>query len=182
MSPMSPGSRSAIIESDNSPLRIPPPYRAPPQPEANPINMVGIPETQSNVQYRDCVDEFKNAISVLRNNDNRQNIVLVPNQQVETDAENSVMKSQSQEFPLEKSSSKDSIRKSSSASSIAQPVSNNLMLEDSKNDVKVDGDENNENKISVKEAMRKFNRIASQEEARITSPPGKIKKPEKVSE
>lgn len=37
-----------------------------------------------------------------------------------------------------------------------------------------------ENPISVKEATRKFNRMASEEEARIISPPSK-KKPEKVS-
>lgn len=169
MSPMSPGSRSAIIESDNSPLRIPPPYRAPPPPEGSPI-MVGVPESQSNIQYRDCVDEFKNAISILRNSEIHQN-------ENEQPVESSII-STDQEFSLEKSSSKDYLVKSLSSSYVAQSLTSIATTEDN-DGVKTDV-ENCENKLSVKEAMRKFNRIASEEEAKITSPPGKMKKPEKV--
>lgn len=181
MSPMSPGSRSAIIESNDSPLRIPPPYRAPP--DVSP-NMVGLPGVQSTNQYRDCVDEFKNALSNLRGNNSelKDNNVEMVDESIESEVippEHEIPK----EMPIIEQVQSREVLKSSSNSNIIDVSNANIIVSDDKQiETKIeDGGENPENKLSVKEAMRKFNRIASEEEAKITSPPGKMKKPEKVS-
>lgn len=193
----SPGSRSGISEHDlgsndrflnelqigkpveSSPYKEPPPYKPPPK--------VVHPAYQNQEKYGECIDEFKTAISAI------------DLQKISADCGTSVTKTTdlAPELPLKLKFAKDD------ANYCNQQLMNNISM---KNDVAVsDGfvekNENKENEsipsktssdieteqmhdkqISVKEATKKFNRIASEEEAsKILSPTAK-KRPEKVSD
>lgn len=193
MSPMSPGSRSTISESESSPLRIPPPYRPPP--EVSGILPTGVPDSQSNVQYKDCVDEFKNALSGLRPRPDvsRQNSVEKVEASPQTKTPTAV-EAESPQLPPRKRSSIDRpmVRDFSidqTTYSEPSPVREKMPFFEGQQQHSPAAQQpglpqspyDDDNKISVREAMMKFNRIASEEEAKITSPPGKTKKPEKVS-
>lgn len=134
------------------------------------MTTVGLPilEPQTKVQYKECVNEFQQAMSnfldsnrvdvTSRKNSFEQIIEdqtppsLPPRKRATISRENSV------EQP-EKDDNKENIEL------VASPSA-----------------ETDENKISVKEAMMKFNRYASEEEAKVPSPLSKTsKKPEKVS-
>lgn len=191
MSPVSMVSMSS--DFGDSPSRIPPPYRQPPQfpsapsspaiqqPQQQPIppsmTTVGLPvlEPHTKVQYKECVNEFQQAMSSFldsnrvdvtsRKNSFEQIIEdqappsLPPRKRTSID-HRSISRENSVEQPLEKDDNKENIQMSDPVAQI----------------------ETDENKISVKEAMMKFNRYASEEEAKVPSPLSKAaKKPDKVS-
>ncbi|XP_059615093.1 uncharacterized protein LOC132260780 [Phlebotomus argentipes] len=172
---MSPASRSISSEMDFSPSgRQPPPYRPPPDvsPGASGSGTpakVAVLEPQTRVQYKDCINEYRTAIMALQ-------------RQPSLEAPVELRRSESQEDPPQvpprKRSSAErsfSIEKSSSDDTVSESNKENVaimeeMLEIAKTE--------SENKISVKEATKKFNKIASEEE-KIISPSSK-KKPEKI--
>lgn len=192
----SPGSRSTISEYDLaafgepsssqfvtpekkqcSPYREPPPYKPPPK---------VIHHAYMNQQkYGECVDEYKTALMAI----GRQRGGVVDDGTVAAAVEELPPEMVSVSKPSKDDSnfnvqSKRAIEHSASGSSIRDEV-------DDKENVPVTpparGGQTAEHtrtldkQISVKEATKKFNRIASEEEAnKIISPPAK-KKPEKVS-
>ncbi len=181
----SPGSRSTISEHEtsiggtstssqfapiDSPYREPPPYKPPPE--------VKIPVLASETkdQYKDCVDEFKYALSsfgIAQTGDDNKSVEVVQD----------VMENSPPPPVLPP-------RKRSNAEKISEQVYDEKSEENKENasveirpGSKNSGSRTNtlEKQISVAEATKKFNRIASEEEAKVTSPPTK-KKPEKVSQ
>lgn len=175
---------SEPISANCSPYREPPPYKPPPKvlPYAN----------QNQQQYKECVDEFKSALSAIggRRTDSGGGSVSDEPINMETmsvakDDHSEKMDSPPEIPPKLKQGARGSLSREQSM--------------DSNDGVRPDDpNENKENlpmtplkehsehsrtldkQISVKEATKKFNRIASEEEAnKIISPPGK-KKPEKV--
>lgn len=208
---------SMSSEYPDSPSRQPPPYRLPPQisPMPSPhhqlhqqhsiqsppivaqsmvppsMTQVGLPilEPQTKVQYKDCVNEFQqamnnfydlNRVDVTSRKNSFEQIIeehqtppsLPPRKRSSVDhrsisRENSIEQQQMQPYPLmEREENKENIVQSHE-SNVVTPTPTN----------------EDENKISVKEAMMKFNRYASEEEAKMPSPLSKpvSKKPEKVS-
>lgn len=194
---MSPGSRQAfsLSEHDNSvtsfsaidnsggigsPFRgDPPPYKPPPE-----VQKLRVIESETKEQYRECVDEFKSALSAF---DKRNGVV---DDNVKSDVSDVVPPPPV--IPPRKRNSSSASADAMMAASVA--ASNRMEVvvdkENAENvpppqqDDKVASSRTNtlEKQISVKEATKKFNLIASEEEANklITSPPAK-KKPEKVS-
>jgi hypothetical protein len=197
MSMMSSTSMMSIpSEFGDSPMRFqpPPPYRLPPtidtfksspvhqmpQPSSSsiPISMttVGLPilESQTKEQYRDCVNEFQtamtnfmdsNRVDVASRKNSFEQIIedqtppsLPPRKRIEH--QRSVSRENSMEKQIEKEDNKENAQ-------------NPIQLINS----------NEEKNVSVKEAMLRFNRLASEEEAKIPSPISKpVKnKTEKVS-
>ncbi|KAJ6642456.1 Ankyrin repeat domain-containing protein SOWAHB, partial [Pseudolycoriella hygida] len=167
----SPGSRSTISEHETSigatsPFREPPPYKPPPE--------VKIPALalETKEQYKDCVDEFKFALTsfgIAQSSDDKRNEdvkdevddgppppVLPPRKR--SNAEK--ISEQNCDDKSEENKENPSVETSSKGSSRTSTL---------------------EKQISVAEATKKFNRIASEEEAKVTSPPTK-KKPEKRTE
>jgi hypothetical protein len=191
MSTMSPAVSMMSMSSDinDSPSRQPPPYRLPPQisapsspaiqhqpPVPASMQTVGLPilEVQTKVQYKDCVSEFQQAMNNFM--ENRVDVTSRKNS-----FEQIIDEQTPPSLPPRKRTSVDH-RSISRENSVEQP----LDREDNKENIQQDGQstsaETDDNKISVKEAMMKFNRFASEEEAKIPSPISKPgKKPEKVS-
>lgn len=191
MSTMSPAVSMISMSSDigDSPSRQPPPYRLPPQFPSTPpspaihqpvpasMTTVGLPilEVQTKVSYKECVNEFQQAmnnfmesrVDVTSRKNSFEQIIdeqtppsLPPRKRSSID-HRSISRENSVEQPIERDDNKENIQESVGASGLA---------------------ENDENKISVREAMMKFNRYASEEEAKIPSPLSKPgKKQEKVS-
>lgn len=188
MSPVS----MVSISSDfgDSPSRLPPPYRPPPQFPSAPsspsiqqpvpasMTTVGLPilEPQTKVQYKDCVNEFQqvmtnfldsNHVDVASRKNSFEQIIeeqtppsLPPRKRTSIDH-----RSISRENSIEQTDRDDNKENNQSPDSATSPSA-----------------ETDENKISVREAMKKFNRYASEEEAKVPSPLSKAsKKPEKVS-
>lgn len=160
---MSPGSRSLIsIHSESSEAsshqlrQEPPPYRQPPEVK------LGL-ETQTKTQYKECVDEFAQSMSSFTSRKNSFEYII----------EDNVPPT----LPPRRSSDIRIVQKSIS---LEQPEKNDSNKENTVG-VEMTGEENEENKISVKQAMMKFNRYASDEDAKIPSPLGKNKKQDKVS-
>lgn len=179
----SPGSRSTISEHEtsiggtstssqfptaDSPFREPPPYKPPPEVK------VPVLATETKDQYKDCVDEFKYALSsfgIAQSADDKQSVedvkeviedsppppVLPPRKRSNAD------KIGEQSFDEKSEENKENASVETTSGSKTSSRTNTL-----------------EKQISVAEATKKFNRIASEEEAKVTSPPTK-KKPEKVS-
>ncbi|CRL00307.1 CLUMA_CG013580, isoform A [Clunio marinus] len=185
MSPVSMMSMSS--DFGDSPSRIPPPYRQPPQfPTTPPINQsvppsmttVGLPivEPQAKVQYKECVNEFQQVMSNFLD----QNRVDVTSRK--NSFEQIIEDQTPPSLPPRKRSSVDhrSISRENSVEHSIKDDNNkeNCQVFDS---VPALPTETDENKISVKEAMMKFNRYASEEEAKIPSPLSKAnKKTEKI--
>lgn len=218
---------SMSSEYPDSPSRQPPPYRLPPQIspmpsphhhhqqlQSPPINVaqqsmippsmtqVGLPilEPQTKVQYKDCVNEFQqamnnfydlNRVDVTSRKNSFEQIIeehqtppsLPPRKRSSVDhrsisRENSIeqqqpmvqQQQQQQPYPLMMEQ-----RGEENKENIVQSHESNVVTPTPTNE--------DENKISVKEAMMKFNRYASEEEAKMPSPLSKAvsKKPEKVS-
>ncbi|EDW18129.2 uncharacterized protein Dmoj_GI13058 [Drosophila mojavensis] len=208
--PSSPGAASIVSVTDSgmSPMRQPPPYKAPPEvqqspapePEPSAPVIAGLAVHQDQVEtYRECVNEFTAAMQridparLVRQSDidkkNEQDAETNPNGNAdvnaaattaaaadtngninaETNADpdiNGNAKSISRVNSVDEGSNKENIPRFSFSSGTST---------DSSSAEKAD---TAENPISVKEATRKFNRMASEEEAKIISPPPK-KKPEK---
>jgi hypothetical protein len=186
MSAMSPAVSMMSMASDigDSPSRQPPPYRLPPQISAPPspsiqqhvpasMTTVGLPilEVQTKVQYKDCVNEFQQAMNNFM--ETRVDVTSRKNS-----FEQIIDEQTPPSLPPRKRTSVDH-RSISRENSVEQPVDR----EDNKENIQQDPQaETDDNKISVREAMMKFNRFASEEEAKIPSPISKPgKKPEKVS-
>lgn len=179
----SPGSRSTISEHESSasaqsfstadsPYREPPPYKPPPE--------VKIPvlASETKEQYKDCVDEFKFALSSFGiaksdvDHDDRQNVGIVKDT-VENDPPTPPV------LPPRKRSNADKISEHSFDEK-SEENKENTSVDTSAGSKSSSRTNTLEKQISVAEATKKFNRIASEEEAKVTSPPTK-KKPEKVS-
>lgn len=186
MSPISMVSMSSDIES--SPARQPPPYRAPPQVSPAPLTSsvpasmttVGLPilEPQTKTQYKECVDEFKQAVSSFMDTNRAVERVDVTSRK--NSFEQIIEDNSPPTLPPRKRSSIDS-RSLSRENSLDQSEKEDFNKENMQSTDSINALETEENKISVKEAMIKFNRYASEEDAKIPSPMGKNKKPEKVS-
>lgn len=192
----SPGSRSTISEYDLSafgepssqytspekkqcsPYREPPPYKPPPK--------VMHHAYMNQQKYGECVDEYKTALMAI----GRQRGGVIDDGTVAAAFEELPPEMPSISKPSKDDSnlsvqSKRVIEHSASGSSIREET-------DDKENVpaappppgpmaSAEYTRTLDKQISVKEATKKFNRIASEEEAnKITSPPAK-KKPEKVS-
>lgn len=169
--PLSPSGSNYSLTPDveNSPMRPPPPYRAPPEVSPAPVKLP-ITESENRFQYKDCVDEFKSALSSISTKNSSEvkiseseseNVVVVDAPMVPPRKRNSVDK------PISREVSVEMVEEEPQDISNKENIS--LVIEETEaND-----------KISVKEAMRKFNRIASVEEPKVPSPIGK-KRPDKV--
>lgn len=189
MSSMSPAVSMMSMTSDigDSPSRPPPPYRLPPQISAPsspaiqshvPPSMttVGLPilEVQTKVQYKDCVNEFQQAMNNFM--ENRVDVTSRKNS-----FEQIIDEQTPPSLPPRKRTSIDH-RSISRENSVEQPIDRDDNKENIHHDAQASATETDDNKISVREAMMKFNRFASEEEAKIPSPISKPgKKPEKVS-
>ncbi|XP_030375083.1 uncharacterized protein LOC115624511 [Scaptodrosophila lebanonensis] len=172
--PSSPGGGSIISEGGvGSPFRQPPPYKPPPVVQS-PTVSTGIavqPEHKDN--YRDCVNEFAAAMQRI---DPARLERQVPTETAVETITGGETRPQSVSRANSVDDSKENHNKENiprfSFSSGASATSTDSSATDKVSDT-VDNPV-----ISVKEATRKFNRMASEEEAKIISPPAK-KKPEK---
>ncbi|XP_017135645.1 ankyrin repeat domain-containing protein SOWAHA [Drosophila miranda] len=171
--PSNPGGGSITFEGGSlaSPMRQPPPYKPPPM-VTSPSAGVAVHKVQQD-NYRECVDEFTAAIQHI----DPARLERQPATKTEKDAATSqeqppsVSGSVWRSYSVYETGNKENIPRfsfssgASTDSSAAEKVSSNEA-------------DTAENPMSVKEATRKFNRMASEEEAKIISPPAK-KKPEK---
>ena len=188
---MSPAMSMASMTSDfDSPSRMPPPYRPPPQFASAPsspsmhqpvpasMHTVGLPilEPSTKVQYKDCVSEFQQVMSNFLDS-NRVDVTSRKNSFEQIIEEHQTPPS----LPPRKRTSVDH-RSISRENSVEQPIDDNKENMHTTDSVTPTMAETDENKMSVREAMMKFNRYASEEEAKIPSPLSKpSKKTEKVS-
>ena len=193
--PNSPGGVSMTSDvASSSPYRQPPPYKPPPEVFSTPLAPLAPLATGVNVHtenvdnYRDCVNEFTSAMSRIdpkrlerQSSDNEaqtptpQSVGEEERKLKELEEKANKEKSISRANSVEASSNKENIPRFSFSSGSSATSTEGSGEKSSGPDVET------ENPISVKEATRKFNRMASEEEAKIISPPSK-KKPEKVSE
>jgi hypothetical protein len=189
--PMSPDARSVTSDGEQSPFRPnqPPPYRHPPEFSPSfgtPPPPVTKAPVLPNPQYKECVDEFKVALTVLEGR-------MKPQTSVDSQSSGNSRKSsvdiadteppppvlpprRDRQLSRENSSNNNSEKIDAIQESVVIEKSESVVEDNKEND----SQDNNDNKISVKEATRKFNRYASVEEAKVPSPLGK-KKPDKVS-
>lgn len=194
--PSSPGGASLNFDS---PLRQPPPYKNPPMVTSPPASASAPPppgppaatgvsvEKEHQESYKDCVNEFTAAITRIdprrlerQQSSKTEDPEAIPQQDTVATRSNSID---------EAMANKENIPRFSFSSGASTDSSTNDKPELA-DDTKPEGNGSSggggggdaaENPISVKEATRKFNRMASEEEAKIISPPAK-KKPEKVSD
>jgi hypothetical protein len=143
------------------------------------MTTVGLPilEPQTKVQYKECVNEFQQAMSNFLDS-NRVDVTSRKNS-----FEQIIEDQTPPSLPPRKRSSIDH-RSISRENSIEQGSDKDENKENfrSPEPVSVSTPDNDENKISVREAMMKFNRYASEEEAKVPSPLSKAtKKQDKVS-
>lgn len=166
--PLSPSGSNYSLTPDieSSPMRPPPPYRAPPEVSPAPVKLP-IPESETRFQYKDCVDEFKHALSSISTK-NSSEVKLSESESVIVDAPM---------VPPRKRNSVDKPISGDVSVEIVEEVPLDVSNKENISLVIEEGEAND--KISVKEAMRKFNRIASVEEPKVPSPIGK-KRPDKV--
>lgn len=196
--PMSPSMRS-LNDSEmatGSPSRLPPPpYRAPPEvstPPAKPVKLAQL-ELETETRFRDCVDEFQAAVTALR--------PAAP--AFETPPRTPVQRMNSQDaevpapaIPPRKRSNgsldqvvtppaEESIRNSTGGRPTPIYAPDNVSMFDSGTMRSITGEmvvqemldlakSESESKMSVKEATRKFNRIASEEEKTATPSPKRL--------
>lgn len=194
--PSSPGGVSMTPDAtSSSPYRQPPPYKPPPEVFSAPLAKIeqtplatGINVHAENVDnYRECVNEFTTAMSRIDpkrlERQPSDNEAQTPTPQDVGD-ENKIKelqekaykeKSVSRANSADVSANKENIPRFSFSSGSSATSTEGSGEKSSGPDVET------ENPISVKEATRKFNRMASEEEAKIISPPSK-KKAEKVSD
>jgi hypothetical protein len=206
--PMSPGNRSSLSsmsfmsEGEPSPFKQPPPYRPPPQ-VSSPLAAKPPPflEPQTHTQFKDCVNEFKSVVTAIGGN--RDAVVTAPEKPElartdSSDSRKSAVKVGGQE-PVKKNSVEmyrfddapapaipPRKRLSEDKGSISRETSVEEKVETHVKTCEEGNKENveekvEENKLSVKEKMMKFNRYASEEEAKVPSPMGK-KTEKKVGE
>lgn len=166
--------------------RQPPPYRPPPEilspsisnnslntSQNSPAVKLPFLEFQTEDFYRECVDEFQIAMNALKEKDRekkfvRQSSVPITQEPERIGAPLGLYRQSSVDVPPPTPPKKLNLSRESSTeqkTEAATPV-----MENNKENIE------NDNKISVKEAMQKFNRFASEEEAKIPSPIGKQNK------
>lgn len=183
MSPVSMMSMSS--DMGDSPSRIPPPYRPPPlfssapsspaivhnQPVPASMTTVGLPilEPQTKVQYKDCVNEFQQVMSNFMDS-NRVDVTSRKNS-----FEQIIEEQTPPSLPPRKRASIDH-RSISRENSVEQAPDENKENAQAPDTAALAAPETDENKISVREAMMKFNRYASEEEAKVPSPLSKASK------
>lgn len=166
--PPSPGGNESV-DAFNSPFRQPPPYKEPPKPHQ---------DRQTNENYRECVNEFAAVVRQIDPNrmaEEKESIPAptppaLPPKNKPISRQSSVNDEEKENISL------------SSGFTVSSGAGGFLTATDSEKSSAENNGVNSdvENPISVKEATRKFNRMASQEESKILSPPNK-KKVEKVS-
>lgn len=199
----SPGSRSGISFTEHdlgasgrlftelqskspepSPYKEPPPYKPPPK--------VMLHAYQNQEKYGECVDEFRSALNAIGCQQNKfdDNTDCGPPLAEPSDS--------APKLPPKLKASKDDANYMKQQMLEVTPVKSNLPpsnrpienVEDKENVLELPSRPSNDfntgqtldKQISVKEATKKFNRIASEEEAsKIISPTAK-KRPEKVSD
>ncbi|KNC33044.1 hypothetical protein FF38_07160 [Lucilia cuprina] len=192
--PSSPGGVSLTSDAvASSPYRQPPPYKPPPE-VSSPLTKVsqtpvatGVAVHTENVEnYRDCVNEFTTAMSRIDpkrlERQSSENEPPTPTPQGEDNKRKELEEKANREKSVSRANSvdesggnKENIPRFSFSSGSSATSTDGSGEKSSGPDV------DTENPISVKEATRKFNRMASEEEAKIISPPSK-KKPEKLIE
>ncbi|XP_055689802.1 WW domain-binding protein 11 isoform X1 [Lutzomyia longipalpis] len=172
MTPMSPA-RSISSDCDSPGARQPPPYRPPPivspgPSSAGPPAKIPVLEPQTRVQYKDCINEYRTAIMALQR---------PPSHEPAPEMRRGSQEEPPQVPPRKRSSAERSfsVEKSSSDDSVVDANKENVAIMEEMLEIAKTA---SENQISVKEATKKFNRIASEEE-KIISPSAK-KKPEKT--
>lgn len=159
------------------------PYQPPPpsqHPDPNSVglpisqqpnpNSVGLPQTTKEQQYKECVTEFQHVMSNFKDTSNKVDVASRKN------SFEQIIEEQAPSLPPRV--------KKIDHRSISRETSVEMQVEKDENkENKTTTPENEENKFSVKEAMLKFNRFASEEEAKIPSPISKLVKnrQEKVS-
>lgn len=200
----SPGSRSGISEHDlgasgrllnelqskpmePSPYKEPPPYKPPPK--------VMMHAYQNQEKYSDCVDEFRSALYAMGHHQNK------PDDHSDGGHSAAEQLDMAPKLPPKLKSTKDDANytkqqmiDSTPTKPASLPTPQHLVMEDSfenkenvseqpsKTSTDFDGKQTLDKQISVKEATKKFNKIASEEEAsKMVSPTAK-KRPEKVSD
>ncbi|XP_044313610.1 ankyrin repeat domain-containing protein SOWAHC isoform X2 [Drosophila rhopaloa] len=164
--PSSPGGGSLNFDS---PMRQPPPYKPPPMVTSPPGAVSISKEHQEN--YQECVDEFAAAIKRIE----PARLEKQPSVKSEDPEQD---KQSSRSNSIDVTENKENIPRFSFSSEASTDSSSNEKPEKSDDPKTTAEGDAAENPISVKEATRKFNRMASEEEAKIISPPAK-KKPEK---
>lgn len=205
----SPGSRSGISEHDlgasgrllnewktpesSSPYKEPPPYKPPPK--------VMMHAYQNQEKYGDCVDEFRSALHAMGHQQNKfddqsdggDNTAAEP-----IDVAAAAAVAAAPKLPPKQKSAKDDANYSKQQMVDSTPVKvaslptphiddscenkENVSELSGKTLSDFDAKRTLDKQISVKEATKKFNKIASEEEAsKIISPTAK-KRPEKVSD
>uniref|UniRef100_A0A1A9ZG15 SOWAHA-C winged helix-turn-helix domain-containing protein n=1 Tax=Glossina pallidipes TaxID=7398 RepID=A0A1A9ZG15_GLOPL len=175
--PSSPGATFFTSDNETSPpFRQPPPYKPPPEVNS-PINMPiaisgGTVETEIIENFQDCVDEFTSAMYQL---DAKRLERHQPQSLNKNRSENNNCVENNRSVVSDDAINKENIPIFSFSS---VPIEISTETTNSKSS----GTEvNTENAISVKEATRKFNRMASEEEAKIISPSSQKKKTEKLA-
>ncbi|XP_062541541.1 uncharacterized protein LOC134209561 [Armigeres subalbatus] len=221
--PMSPGSRSLTAvpsDSENSPFKLPPPYRPPPEvlDQTNPYNFQGSPRGSIALSRKNSSDtgrsgsefsfgsEFtgsdrKIGSSLVKSEVSRKQSVelysldspeepapaIPPRKRTSIDQTGAGLR----QFSVEEKVSEHAKNLPMSASECVDRDSNKenhhqqqssssaVDCNDAETATTASNDQQQEeNKLSVKEKMMKFNRFASEEEAKVPSPLGK-KKPDK---
>ncbi|KAH8355789.1 hypothetical protein KR200_007549 [Drosophila serrata] len=188
--PSSPGGASLNFDS---PMRQPPPYKNPPMVTSPPASalapappppapaVTGVTVNKEHQEsYKDCVNEFTAAITRIdprrlekQESTKAEDPEPIPQQATRSNSIDDAL------------ANKENIPRFSFSSGASTDSSSNEKPEVA-DETKPEGGggggggtgEAAENPMSVKEATRKFNRMASEEEAKIISPPAK-KKPEK---
>lgn len=175
--PSSPGATFFTSDNETSPpFRQPPPYKPPPEVNS-PINMPiaisgGNVETEIIENFQDCVDEFTSAMYQL---DTKRRERHQPESLNKNRSENNNYAENNRSVVSDDAINKENIPIFSFSSVPIEISTETTNSKSSSTEV------NTENAISVKEATRKFNRMASEEEAKIISPSSQKKKAEKVS-
>uniref|UniRef100_A0A336MNF3 CSON003447 protein n=1 Tax=Culicoides sonorensis TaxID=179676 RepID=A0A336MNF3_CULSO len=179
--------------------RQPPPYRPPPEVLSpaisnhslnmsqnsstsllTPGNKLPFLEAQTEDFYRECVDEFQIAMNALKERDREKKLARqnsVPSLQGATPPPPPppIMRQSSVDVPPPTPPKKLNLSRENSLPNEQKTPSTAEPSPVAENKENVEN-ESDSNKISVKEAMQKFNRFASEEEAKIPSPIGKVNK------
>lgn len=151
------------------------------------MHTVGLPilEPQTKVQYKECVNEFQQAMSSFLDS-NRVDVTSRKNsfeQIIEEQTPPSLPPRKRTSIDHRSISRENSVEQApdDNKENVSDPAAH-AMLSTSASVPGLTTTENEENKMSVREAMMKFNRYASEEEAKIPSPLSKpSRKLEKVS-
>lgn len=199
MSPMRAFNDSELAATSSPSRLVPPPYRAPPQvstpPPAKPTKLPQL-EQETESRFKECVDEFQAAVTALRPQ-------ALPAFETPPRTPVQRMNSQDAEVPApilppRKRSNgsmdqvvtppaEESIRMSTGGNGRPTPIyaPDNVSMYDSGTMRSITGEmvvqemfdlakSESESKMSVKEATKKFNRIASEEEKTATPSPKRL--------